>query len=155
MIIKITGSEGSPEFVLLELQGTLAPTTGTSCDGSVLGRVFLEVRSGWVLLCAVARTSTCRCTGLSLTRLVVAFRARATDKSPTPQDNRLVLLAGNQRIVGSVQPLPKALHVLQKRDGAGGAAPEYVVHCVVKRKLVFTARPVPVISAAAGLSVST
>ena len=72
----------------------------------------------------------------------------------------LLLQVGNHNIVGSFQPLDKAFHVLQRRqlqqpsEQLGSAAEEQgvesIVRCVVRRKLVFTSRPQPVITAALG-----
>ena len=67
------------------------------------------------------------------------------------EDKGLVLRVGNHNVVGSLKDLPKALHVMQREEGAAeGAPPRLVVRCVVRRKLVFTDRPQPVISAAQG-----
>ena len=121
MIISVSDPAlgGAPEWVLLELQGKLASTSGSSFDGSFMG--FLKVA-----------------------------------------DKRLLLQVGNHNIVGSFQPLDKAFHVLQRRqlqqpsEQLGSAAEEqeqgveYIVRCVVRRKLVFTSRPQPVITAALG-----
>lgn len=59
--------------------------------------------------------------------------------------DRLLLQVGNHTISGSFETLDKALHILQRSESEAGA--EYVVSCVVRRKLVFTERSVPVISA--------
>lgn len=61
-------------------------------------------------------------------------------------DKRLLLQVGGHNIVGSVKDLDRALHVVKRRPDAGDAA--FEVLCVVRRKLVFTDRPQPVITAA-------
>ena len=61
---------------------------------------------------------------------------------------------GNHNIVGALKDLERALHVVKRRGGAAGGGEggdggvAYEVLCVVRRKLVFTDRPQPVISAA-------
>jgi hypothetical protein len=61
------------------------------------------------------------------------------------EGDRLLLQVGNHTISGSFETLDKALHILQRSESEAGT--EYVVSCVVRRKLVFTERSVPVISA--------
>lgn len=58
-------------------------------------------------------------------------------------DKRLLLQVGGHNIVGSLKDLDRPLHVMKRRDAAA-----YEVLCVVRRKLVFTDRPQPVITAA-------
>ena len=65
------------------------------------------------------------------------------------EDSGLVLRVGNHTVVGAFRDLPKRLHVMQREDGADGSV-RLVVRCVVRRKLVFTDRPQPVISSALG-----
>ena len=65
------------------------------------------------------------------------------------EDRGLVLRVGNHTVVGAFRDLPKTLHVMQREDGADGSV-RLVVRCVVRRKLVFTDRPQPVISSALG-----
>jgi len=65
------------------------------------------------------------------------------------EDKRLVLHLGNHNISGTFKDLSKPLHVVERKEvGDGMGAEEYIVKCIVKRKLVFTDRPQPVISAA-------
>jgi hypothetical protein len=61
----------------------------------------------------------------------------------------LVLRVGNHTVVGSLKDLPKPLHVMQRQDSQDGSV-RLQVRCIVRRKLVFTERPQPVISAALG-----
>ena len=148
MLINISGAGQPPEWALLELQGTLTPTAGPTFDGEALGRVLLEVRRRGVYVCVKK--------GFAFT-----LGGRGVLTRPPPrarQDSRLVLLVGNHRVVGKEETLPKPLHVLQLRPGAqeedmgcASPPPEYVVRCIVRRKFVFTARPQPIISAAAAL----
>ncbi len=65
-------------------------------------------------------------------------------------DKRLLLQVGGHNIVGSLKDLDRALHVMKQRPGGGGGV-AYEVLCVVRRKLVFTERPQPVITAAQGV----
>jgi len=65
------------------------------------------------------------------------------------EDRGLVLRVGNHTVVGALKELPKALHVMQRQDGSDGVV-RLVVRCIVRRKLVFTDRPQPVISSALG-----
>ncbi len=68
------------------------------------------------------------------------------------EGKRLILHVGNHNITGTFKDLGKTLHVVQRKDGggsgSGGGGEEYTVKCIVRRKLVFTERPQPVISAA-------
>ena len=72
------------------------------------------------------------------------------------EDRGLVLRVGNHTVVGALRELPKALHVMQREGGddggggGGGGGVRLVVRCIVRRKLVFTDRPQPVISSALG-----
>ncbi len=64
---------------------------------------------------------------------------------------------GNHRVTGAVVPLPKPCLLLQKRvrpaeEGAAeGTGPDtaYVVRAVIRRKLLFTDRPQPIIGTVA------
>jgi len=98
------GAAGTPEWVLLELQGKL------ECAGALGGRILGHLRQ---------------------------------------EDRGLVLRVGNHTVVGALRELPKALHVMQREAGGGGEV-RLVVRCIVRRKLVFTDRPQPVISSALG-----
>ena len=76
------------------------------------------------------------------------------------EGKRLILHVGNHNITGTFKDLGKTLHVVQRKEGGGsgsgssgsgsgiGGGEEYTVKCIVRRKLVFTERPHPVISAA-------
>lgn len=106
MIIEIAQAGTPPEFVLLELQGKLAPLDGdVGFEGRFLGHLKLE-------------------------------------------DKRLLLQVGNHNIVGALKDLERTLHVVKRRAGVEGGQAAFDVLCVVRRKLVFTDRPQPVISAA-------
>ena len=109
MLIQICPSAlcaaGTPEWVLLELQGKL------ECAGALGGRILGHLRQ---------------------------------------EDRGLVLRVGNHTVVGALRELPKALHVMQREAGGGGGEVRLVVRCIVRRKLVFTDRPQPVISSALG-----
>ena len=115
---------GAPEWVLIEMQGVLSATAETSSPSSV------PSFDG---------------------RLAGYLRRADADGS----GERLLLQVGNHTITGSYQTLDKALHVLQRLEPSPSsttmedvnASPVYVVSCVVRRKLVFTDRSVPVISA--------
>lgn len=113
---------GAPEWVLIEMQGVLSTTAETSSTSSVP----------------------------SFDGRLAAYLRRADADG---NGERLLLQVGNHTITGSYQTLDKALHVLQRAEPTTASAtmedasPVYVVSCVVRRKLVFTDRSVPVISA--------
>ena len=111
---------GAPEWILIEMQGVLSATGqgGGECVRGFDGR-----------LAGYLRRADAGCTG----------------------GDRLLLQVGNHTITGFYQTLDKALHVLQSAEPSHNkdvnAPHEFVVSCVVRRKLVFTDRSVPVISA--------
>ena len=108
MLIALTTCEGQPpEYVLLELQGKLAPSADGSAgfENRFLGHLKVDGK-------------------------------------------RLLLQVGGHNIVGALKDLDRALHVMKRRPDEGGGT-AYEVLCVVRKKLVFTDRPQPVITAAA------
>ena len=109
---------GAPEWVLIEMQGVLSTVETSSSSSS---SAFDGRLAGYL---------------------------RRIDADGTGE--RLLLQVGNHTITGSYQTLDKALHVLQRAETEASiddVSPVYVVSCVVRRKLVFTDRSVPVISA--------
>ncbi len=61
------------------------------------------------------------------------------------EDRGLVLRVGSHTVVGHFKELSKALHVMQREESADGSA-KLIVRCIVRRKLLFTARPQPILA---------
>lgn len=152
------------EWVLLELQGKVAPAPSASAGGTS-SRSAAEADAGGSLLAprpsaaAASAAGGARFGGVLMGHIAM----QADGKTATLQ-------VGSHRVTGAVVQLQQPLVVLERKtkfDSSGNGRMElvdenagaeetdanepgvaYVVAAVVKRKLVFDDRPQPIISAA-------